>query len=473
MIDLMVKTSTNQPDRKWKRVRLGDLGLLESHLEDVIFRNHELLCLERIGLFVDHIHLVRQGRVLDTMGYQKYPDLMFLTDRGDVGIVEVKRFGNRELRGRSVISQILDYGAALGNLDERNQAELFSQGIPGCTRLEDVALKIVGDPNRARWLAKSYRNRLSQGKLHYIIACDEAPEGLSEWIRSASRNDATDYQVSVLEISPFQSEEHPGDIMWLSQPVVQTETIHRTTVEVVRNDDSGELSVNVSSESPEAIEERSGSDQPSATSGERRFRDAIEQLSEEIDLPGDRIRKALEVANQEGVNGNWDWAYDLFASSDSDRVAFLRGKRNPGLVEGRYGVNLAQPWRPSIFFGHYFSSHDHSIHPAGKGQGGDFSIILDVTKAWGRQNGFWEAPEFQSLCKRLSQHSNEWTVSQGSNPWHPLMIHRPLAEVMRGATSESDIVSRWLSAAKEGINMLLSGGELQTLRDRLEIEGQE
>ena len=121
MIDFMVKTSANQPDRKWKRVRLGDLGLLESHLEDVIFRNHELLCLERIGLFVGDIHLVRQGRILDRMGYQKYPDLMFLTDRGDVGVVEVKRFGNRELRGRSVISQILDYGAALGNLDERNQ----------------------------------------------------------------------------------------------------------------------------------------------------------------------------------------------------------------------------------------------------------------------------------------------------------------------------------------------------------------
>lgn len=473
MIDFMVKTNANQPDRKWKRVRLGDLGLLESHLEDVIFRNHELLCLERIGLFVGDIHLVRQGRILDRMGYQKYPDLMFLTDRGDVGVVEVKRFGNRELRGRSVISQILDYGAALGNLDERNQAELFSQGIPGCTRLEDVALKLVGDPNRARWLAKFYKNRLSQGQLHYIIVCDEAPEGLSEWIRSASRNDATDYQISVLEVSPFQNDECPGDIMWLSQPVVRTETIHRTTVEVVRKDDGEQLLVNISSESPDVIEERSESDQPSVTSGQRKFRSGIDQLSEEVGLPGGMIRVALEAANQEATKCDWQSAYNSFASSDSDRVAFLRGKRTPGLVEGRYGVNLAQPWRPSVFFGYYFSSHDHSIRPVGKDKGGDFSIILDIARDWGKQNGFWEAPEFQALCKRLSQHSNEWTVSQGNNPWHPLMIHRPMADVMRGASSESDIVSRWFRAAKEGLDMLLTGGELQTLRDRLEMEGQE
>ena len=86
MIDGMVKTSTNGSDQTLKRKRLGQLGLLESHLEDVIFRNHELLCLERIGLFVDSIHLVRQGRVQDLMGHQKYPDLMFLTDRGDADL---------------------------------------------------------------------------------------------------------------------------------------------------------------------------------------------------------------------------------------------------------------------------------------------------------------------------------------------------------------------------------------------------
>ncbi|WP_417422026.1 hypothetical protein [Halomonas sp.] len=473
MIDCMVKTSTNSPDRKLKRMRLGQLGLLESHLEDVIFRNHELLCLERIGLFVDSIHLVRQGRVLDLLGHQKYPDLMFLTDRGDVGIVEVKRFGNRELRGRSVISQILDYGAALGNLDERSQAELFSQGLPGCTRLEHVALKLVGDPNRARWVAQSYRNRLSQGQLHYIIACDEAPEGLSEWIRSASRNDATDYQISVLEVSPFQDGECPDDIMWLSQPIARTETIHRTTVQVIRDDDSGQLSVNISSESPDTIEERAESDQPLEASSQRKFRNGIKTISEEIGLPSEMIRMALESANQQGVKADWEWAYDSFASPESERIAFLRGKRMPGMAEGRYGVNLAQLWKPSVFVGYYFSSHDHSIQPAGKGKGGDFSIILDVAKRWGKQNGFWGAPEYRSLCNRLSQQSGEWTVSQGNNLWHPLMIHRPMADVMKGAVDESDMVSRWFSAAKESLDMLFSGGELQALRDRLESEGQE
>lgn len=471
MIDGMVKTSTNGSDQTLKRKRLGQLGLLESHLEDVIFRNHELLCLERIGLFVDSIHLVRQGRVQDFMGHQKYPDLMFLTDRGDVGIVEVKRFGNRELRGRSVISQILDYGAALGSLDERSQVELFSQGLSGCTRLEHVALKLVGDPNRARWVAQSYRNRLSQGQLHYIIACDEAPEGLSEWIRSASKNDATDYQISVLEVSPFQDDEYPEDVIWLSQPIARTETIHRTTVEVIRNDDSGQLSVNISSESPDTIEERAESDHPLVASGQRKFKNGVETVAEEIGLPSEMIRMALKSANQQAVSADWEWAYDVFANPESERIAFLRGKRIPGMVEGRYGVNLAQPWRPSVFVGYYFSSHDHSIQPAGKGRGGDLSIILDVTKNWGQRNSFWETPEYRSLCHRLAQQSGEWTVSQGNNLWHPLMIHRPMADLMKGAVDESDMVNRWFIAAKEGLDMLLSGRELQALRDRLEGEG--
>ena len=473
MIDFMVKTTAKNADRKWKRKRLGQLGLLEADLEDVVFRNYELLCLERIGLIVDHIHLVKQAGVLDPMGDKKYPDLMFLTDRGDVGVVEVKRFGNRELRGRHVISQVLDYGATLCSLDESTQAALFYQNLPDCTRLEDVAMKLVGDPNRARWVAQSYRNRLSQGQLHYIIVCDEAPEGLSEWIRSASRSDATDYQISVLEVSPFVSEESPGEIMWLSQPVARTETIHRTTVQVIRDDDSGELSVNVSSESPETIAERAESDQPSETSGQRKLRNAIENLSENIGIPGDTIRMALGKVHQEALQKDWERVFDIFANPSSKRVAFLRGKDQSGLLEGRYGINLAKPWRPSVFIGCYFSSHDHRVEPVGKSRGGDFSIILDVAVNWGKRYGFWEAPEFLSLCERLGRYSNGWTISRGTNPWHPLVLHRPVADILNGATSESDIVSRWFSAAKTGVDMLLGGGELQALRDRLESEGQE
>ncbi|EWG99940.1 hypothetical protein [Halomonas sp. BC04] len=473
MIDFMVKTSANSPDRKWKRMRLGQLDLLESDLEDVVFRNHELLCLERIGLIVDDIHLVKQAGVLDPMGYKKYPDLMFLTDRGDVGIVEVKRFGNRELRGRNVISQILDYGATLCSLDERAQAALFSQDLPDCTRLEDVAFKLVGDSNRARWVAQSYRNRLSQGQLHYIIVCDEAPEGLSGWIRSASRSDATDYQISVLEISPFQDKEFSEEIMWLSQPVARTETIHRTTVQVIRDDDNGQLSINVSSESPETIAERAESEAPSETSGQRKLRNALEQLSEEAGLSSDMVRMALSRAHHEALQTDWEKVFDQFVNPASNRVAFLRGRNKSGLLEGRYGINLAQPWRPSVFVGLYFSSYDHRVEPVGKGRGGDFSIILDVANDWGKRNGFWEAPEFMALCNRLIQEPNGWTISQGTNPWHPLMIHRPLADVLSSATCEVDIVSRWFSSAKEGLNMLVGGGELQALRDRLESEGQE
>lgn len=383
-------------------------------------------------MIVDDVHIVQQAGALDLMGAHKYPDLLFLTDRGDVGIVEVKRFGNTELRGRHVISQILDYGATLSSLSEADQAALFSASRPPAMRLDELAQRFGGNSTRARQVAQNFRDRLNRAQLHYIIACDEAPEGLADWIRTASRNDATDYQISVLEVSPFVSTECPGEFVWLSQPVIRTETIHRTTVLVLR-DEGGDLTVNVSSDSPESIAERVQSDQPSQSTNEREFRKALEQLSEQIELAPEMIRKAIDSANQQGLEQDWQWALSRFADPDSSRKPYLRGAGQTGMAEGRRGLNLAHPWRPSLFVGHYFSSHDHMIETAAAEKGGDFAIILDVKHDWGEEVDFWDSPEFQALCDRLRADAGAWMVSEGTNPWHPMMLHRPMAGVLKGA----------------------------------------
>ncbi len=470
MIDFFVQSVEGQPDRRWARKRLSGMGLHEADLENALFRNPDLLCLERLGLIVDRVHVVQQASAVDLMGDQKYPDLLFLTDRGDVGVVEVKRAGNPELRGRHVISQILDYGATLCSLREEKQAELFSDTSPPAKRLEELAMNLVDEPSRARWVAKSYRDRLRQAQLHYIIACDEAPDGLAEWIRAASRNDATDYQISVLEVSPFVADDQAGEIMWLSQPVIRTETIHRTTVRVIRDEESGELSVNVSSESPDSIAERVESDQPRETVNERALRQALEQLSEQISLPTESIRSALESAHQDGLEIDWQWALDQFADANCKRPVYLRGAHRTGLVEGRFGLNLAHPHRPGIFIGHYLSSHDHGIEVLAKDQGGDFSIILDVNHEWGQDCDFWESPEYLALCSRLQGQQGGWRFSQGENLWHPIMLHQPMAEVLKGVQSESEMIGRWFSFAREGLELLLAGNELQDLRNRLQTD---
>ncbi|MAT73287.1 MAG: hypothetical protein CMJ58_27695 [Planctomycetaceae bacterium] len=470
MIDFFIQSSADRQDHRWERKRLTALNLLEADLENVIYRNPDLLCLERLGMIVDKVHLVQQAGALDLMGDHKYPDLLFLTDRGDVGVVEVKRFGNAELRGRHVISQILDYGATICSLGEADQATLFSKSSPPAKRLDELAHQLVEDSARARWVAKSFRDRLNGAQLHYIIACDEAPEGLADWIRSASRNDATDYQISVLEVSPFVSAERPGEVVWLSQPVARTETIHRTTVRVLR-DESGQLAVNVSSESPECIAERVQSDQPSQNTNEREFRKALDQLSDQIDLAPEMIREAIDSANQQGLEQDWQWALSRFADPDSSQKPYLRGASQTGMAEGRRGLNLAHPWRPSLFVGHYFSSHDHMIEPVAAEQGGDFAIILDVKHDWGEEVGFWDSPEYQALCARLRADAGAWTVSEGTNPWHPVMLHRPIAAVLKGARSESELVSGWHRAAREGIEMMLAGNEMRSLWGRLQSEG--
>jgi hypothetical protein len=470
VIDSMIQSRVNLSDRKWERKRLNELGLYEADLENVIYRNHELLCLERLGLIVDRVHLVQQAGATDLMGDSKYPDLMFLTDRGDVGIVEVKRFGNQELRGRHVISQVLDYGATLCSLAETQQAALLSKSNPPAERLEDLARELVVDSSRARWIAKSYRDRLRQAQLHYIIVCDEAPEGLADWIRTASRNDATDYQISVLEVSPFVVEGQENEIIWLSQPVVRTETIHRTTVRVIRDEESGELAVTVASDSPESIAERVASNQPRDSKNERLLRESMEQLSEQNGLPAQTLLSALDAANQEGLQTNWQWALDRFAEPGCKKPVYLRGTGRPGLVEGRLGVNLAHPHHPGIFIGQYHSPHDHYIEPVAKAKGGDFSVVLDVSLPWGKRFKFWECAEYLALCERLEAQASRWTFSQGENSWHPIMLHRPMAEAFTGVKSESDIVERWLELAREGLEIMLAGNELQELRDRLQAQ---
>jgi len=470
VIDFFIQSNAEGADRRWERKRLTALNLVEADLENVLCRNPDLLCLERLGLIVDNVQVVQQAGAVDLMGDHKYPDLLFLTDRGDVGVVEVKRFGNAELRGRQVISQILDYGATLCSLGEADQAALFSDTDTPAKRLDELAERMVGNPSRARWVAKSFRDRLNRAQLHYIIACDEAPDGLAEWIRTASRNDATDYQISVLEVSPFVCAECPGEFLWLSQPVVRTETIHRTTVRVLRDDESGELSVSVSSDSPESIEERVKSDQPVENKNAREFRRALDQLSEQTGLKAGIIREALDFAHQQGLKQDWEWAFSHFADPDSKWKAYLRGTGQSGMVEGRCGLNLAHPWRPSVFVGHYFSSHDHMIEPVAAEQGGDFAIILDVQHDWGKEVDFWDSPEFQALLARLRDDAGVWTISEGTNPWHPIMLHQPMAGVLKGAETESELVSRWFAATRDGLELMLAGGEMRSLWERIRSE---
>ncbi len=470
MIDSLVQTRSGLDERKWQRKRLIDLSLLEADLENVIFRNHELLCLERLGLIVDRIQLVQQAAATDLMGGSKYPDLMFLTDRGDVGIVEVKRFGNPELRGRHVISQVLDYGATLCSLSEPQQASLLSKANPPAKSLEELATELVGDSSRARWIAKSYRDRLRHAQLHYIIVCDESPQGLAEWIRAASRNDATDYQISVLEVSPFVVEGQESDILWLSQPVARTETIHRTTVRVIRDDESGELTVTVASDSPESIAERVESDQPRENFTERLLKKSLEQLSGEVGIREASIRSALEKAHAAGLRKDWTWALEQFAEPGRRVDSYLRGGDKSGLLEGRFGLNIAKPHRPGIFSGYYFSSVDHKVEPVFAEKGGDFTVILEVYSHWGKKVDFWDSPEYEHLKARLRANPEGWVVSLGSNVWHPLLLHRSMADVIRGAETEEDIVERWMRHAEEGIQTLLAGNELSDLKERLQSQ---
>ncbi|PNE04197.1 hypothetical protein A15D_00377 [Alcanivorax sp. MD8A] len=463
MRDRLIQTSPSGEVTSWVRKNLIEVEKKEEHLEAVLAEHWDLLCLEDVGVFTKNVHVVRQASAKDITGAQKYPDILFLTDSGHVGVVEVKRYSNPELAGRKVVSQILDYGATITTLPEPDQVRLFRG--PGSVALsfEELVGEVFSDCRNASALAARLARQLKYGQLHYIIACDRAPDGLSAWIKSISQSDATDFSVSVVEVSPYQREEGEGGIIWFSAPKIKTETIQRTTICFDVDSSGNRVNVFLNSEvTEEGVDVLSGGDDEKRITNFDRFQSAEQSLSSVVSWGDHDLYSILKGLHNEVIHENWDWVYDGF--SESEHVCFLRGKRSPGFVEGRYGVNWLKPWRPSLFAGVYFYGWDHGLETSE--EAGDFAIILDVDTKWGRDSGFYDSAQFQDLMNRLGS-LNDWKFEKTQNRYHPIMIRKPMSKAFQGVSSVEGVKQRWLDLAKDGLNQMLSGGELVGFRQSI------
>jgi len=89
---------------------------------------------------------------------------------------------------------------------------------------------------------------------------------------------------------------------------------------------------------------------------------------------------------------------------------------------------------------------------------------------------FRSQPEYLRLLERLGSDSGGFSfhdhVREVARPnlWHPIHLRKSLADVFAGATTQDQRYARWLDAARQALSVLLSGGELQALRDRLLAE---
>lgn len=453
---------------RWTPTDLASQKLLEADLEEAIANEPELLCLADAGVIYNRLAVFRQVQIGATAGHTAIPDLLMLTDYGDVIVVEVKRGVNRELRGRQVIAQVVDYAASLSSLAELDLVAALTHGA--LKSMPDLVRQSFPD-SKPKQLAARIMTRLSRGQITMIVAADMVPEATAEWVRTAGRQTATDFQLSVIEVRPYVCAERPTEVLWVPQPRVHTETVHRTTVVIDRNA-AGEVAVRVSTDSAEVVEEavtRSSSRRNRAAEA----REMLRPVAAESDRTPEQFWAVLTQVHDAALQRKWPKVWDALSLDDKPHTE-LRGRRPRGFAEGRFGVSLLKSWTPSISIGLYAADYDHQVPVLAPDSGGDFDLVLDVLQGYESfdAESYLASPEFTQLRKRLAVDSGRWDfvdhlADSRCNRWHPLHLRRPLADILKGATTARQIQTQWMAAADEAIEVLLRGGELRRLRDTL------
>lgn len=278
----------------WERKRLRDLGRSEAFLEERIAEEpRRLLGLDPLDMPGPLIAL-RQCAFRTAQGRTVVPDVVVLSSNGHIAVVEAKLHDNPELRDRRVISQIVDYAAALSDCDEEALLEALGAGAPGlsATSWEQLVAELFRREAEAQGipLSAQARPRLAQrfieniraGALQLVIACDESPPGLRDMVAALSRQSALDFRLHVAEVATFM---RPGADEVLLVPAVplRTEVVARTVVTVTYQLGQAPPAVDVQTTSLEEME--SGLLSAKQGSGRRRWTEEgfLEQLRNRTD----------------------------------------------------------------------------------------------------------------------------------------------------------------------------------------------
>jgi hypothetical protein len=160
------------------------------------------------------------------------PDLVLFSRSGHIVVVEVKLSDNAELRDRQVVAQLLEYAASFTRCTENECLALF--GGKGCQATTWAGFIQSLFPDAPERLARRFLEKLRTGKLHLVIACDEAPRGLRELVRGVVGQHALgEYDFRVVEIAPYVAEGAMGpEVIFLPHTVLKTEIVSRSSVTV-------------------------------------------------------------------------------------------------------------------------------------------------------------------------------------------------------------------------------------------------
>lgn len=244
--NLFIRSSSGELQR-WTRTTIQKLrevlpaGTLErsdeAFLEDLVVQQPELLGIgtsDDDSDFVLPFRCFRQCALPALNGRTIFPDIIVLSQSGHAAVVEVKLESNPELRDRRVVAQVLEYAAALAELDDAELLSVFTgrEQSSASSWPEFVAQLFPEDRDPER-TARRLRSRFGDQDLLLAIACDKIPMGLRELVRNVVGQRALgDYQFRVIEVVPFVGPDQSADIVLLPNVILRTEVVARTAISV-------------------------------------------------------------------------------------------------------------------------------------------------------------------------------------------------------------------------------------------------
>lgn len=464
----------------WQFRPLDELGLKEQDLEKAILAQPKALVVDPLDLLAGKIAAYAQSN-LSFRGSRRRPDVVIVTDHGDVIVVEAKRLINAELRdGRQAIAQVVEYATLLSSASEADLVRSLTKEKHSSWNL--LCRHDLGDSGDSNRLANIVRNRVKDGEIHLVIACDQAPSDLADLVRAATNSKALAFALHVIEVRPMVpaglSDAEDCPIGWVPWPRLDTEIVHRTSVTVrtegFDDDGSPSIRVDIQNDSGREVEEKvANSSRASRTHRERvlEVQQVLTPVAKRLGLTVEHLWEEITELNRAVEGEDWSGLKQAIAHADDGGP----NQRKGNISWGRYGVNLLTIWRPSVFIGAYLRDHDHKQSLLAPHRGGDFALIVDV---WGKakeREEFANHPCFHALRERLRGDAGDWDFADhhnqaDRNSWHPLHLRRPLQEVLGDTETFEERKARWLTAAHDAVEILLQGGELAGLHRQIQRE---
>ena len=240
----------------WSPTTLAELEKSEEFFENVLAESPGLLNLDsrRSGIHGPY-KILRQLPLNTPFGRTIYPDIVLVSNSGHIIVVEVKRSVNQELRDRSVIAQIVDYAASFADGSEDDFLLLFGKESRADTWGDFIA-ELFPTATDQRDLAATLHERINDGALNPVIACDRIPPELPEVVRGIANQSSLGFELDLVEVVPYVNSSTPSDdILFVPSTHLTTEIVARTAVTVIYRQGDKKPSTRVETTSMEEIEE--------------------------------------------------------------------------------------------------------------------------------------------------------------------------------------------------------------------------